>query len=159
MEGCHRRPAVDSWSKFCRLEHGLQSHIMMAPPCSTHPCLHALLFASAPTDTCSWIMEGSCAHSCGSRSAPGEQGVERSPAPLLPRAKVETDTPWIWNEPLHLSNPLKWSLNFRKKPLRAASSTIFTPYSCWNQRQPSRTLIKHEEETLSLLTISVIIAS
>lgn len=41
--------------------------------------------------------------SCGSRSAPGEQGggggeggvggVEQSPVPLLPRAKVETDAP------------------------------------------------------------------
>lgn len=45
---------LSGWSKFWRLEHGLQSHIMV-PPCCTQTtcrCLHASLFASAPSNTC-----------------------------------------------------------------------------------------------------------
>lgn len=51
-------------------------------------------------------------------------GVEQTP-PLLP-AKVETDTPWIWNESPHLSNPLKWFLNLRKKPASSLKLHLYT---------------------------------
>lgn len=169
MEGCHcRRPAVDSWSKAGCLEHGLERNIAMAPPplrCSTCWCLHALLFESAPhLLTCADELWKVFVHVCvvpalhqesGGGRGGGEGGTE-SCTPAAPSKggnQRSLNMKWI-------SAPVKAFevvFEFQEKKKAAASSTDFTPYISRNQRRTGRTLIKHVEETQSLLTVSVII--